>query len=265
MSICRVNKSNNYTVMSNYHLRDKNLSLKAKGLLSVVLSLPDEWDYSINGLVAICNEGKTSITSTLNELKQKGYLRVDKLYPNETKSGLIEYVYTFYEFMQDAPQGQQNQDTENLCLDGVGIENPPQLNTNKSNTERLSKDNIYSPLTPQGEKAAEEKPKPKKEKVDKDAPLVSLCKAYSTDPDVQALLLEWLDVRKQKRAVKSVNAIQRNLATLKDMAQQSGMSVKQYLEEVVRRGWQAFYVVPNYGNNQQKRLPTEDDYCDLWG
>lgn len=123
-----------------------------------------------------------------------------------------------------------------------------------------------SPLTPQGEKAAEEKPKPKKEKVDKDAPLVSLCKAYSDDPEVQGLLLEWLDVRKQKRAVKSVNAIQRNLATLKDMAQQSGMSVKQYLEEVVRRGWQAFYVVPNYGNNsQQKRLPTEDDYCDLWG
>lgn len=59
MSIVRVNKTNNYTVMSNYHLRNRELSLKAKGLLSLMLSLPDDWDYSIAGLVAICKENET--------------------------------------------------------------------------------------------------------------------------------------------------------------------------------------------------------------
>lgn len=150
MSICRVNKTNNYTVMSNYHLRDKQLSLKAKGLLSVVLSLPDGWDYSINGLVSICKEGKTSVVNTIDELKENGYLKVDKLYPDKTESGLIEYVYTFYESRQCENQGIQNQDTENLALDNLCVENQPQLNTEKPNTERLSKDyNI--PPNPKGE------------------------------------------------------------------------------------------------------------------
>lgn len=59
-----------YTVMSNYHLQDKNLSIKAKGLLSLMLSLPKNWDYSINGLVTLSKDGRSSIRNTLNELKK---------------------------------------------------------------------------------------------------------------------------------------------------------------------------------------------------
>ena len=66
-------------VMSNYHLRDKNLSLKAKGLLSFMLSLPENWDYSLSGLIAVCKEQESSIKSTLKELKEAGYLVIEKV------------------------------------------------------------------------------------------------------------------------------------------------------------------------------------------
>lgn len=74
MSVIRVKKNKNYTTMSNYHLKDKNLSLKAKGLLSMILSLPDSWHYSVRGLSSICKEGKDSIAKTLRELEKCGYV-----------------------------------------------------------------------------------------------------------------------------------------------------------------------------------------------
>ena len=91
MAVIRVEKRKGYTIMSNYHLRDKNLSLKAKGLLSIMLSLPDEWHYNVRGLAAICKEGVTSISSTLRELEQWGYMRRHQ--PNTGgKFGEIEYI-----------------------------------------------------------------------------------------------------------------------------------------------------------------------------
>lgn len=72
--IFRIEKNKNYTTMSNLHLKDKNLSLKAKGLLSMMLSLPNDWDYSIQGLASICKENETAINTTLKELKEMGYL-----------------------------------------------------------------------------------------------------------------------------------------------------------------------------------------------
>lgn len=75
MAVIRISKTKGFTVMSNYHLRDQNLSLKAKGLLSMMLSLPDEWHYSVRGLTAICKEGVSSISATIRELEDCGYVR----------------------------------------------------------------------------------------------------------------------------------------------------------------------------------------------
>lgn len=141
MSCFRVNKKNNYTTMSNYHLKDKTLSLKAIGLLSKMLSLPENWDYSINGLVAICKEKKTSVISTLDELKEHGYVIVTKKMPNETDTGRIEYIYDIYERPQFEKQGIEKQGIEKQCIENLGLEfldleNQPQLNTNKSNTNK---------------------------------------------------------------------------------------------------------------------------------
>lgn len=129
-SVCRVNKNANYTVMSNYHLRSTNLSLKAIGLLSKVLSLPENWDYSISGLTAICKEKETAIKAALDELKYWGYLVVTKLMPNETNSGRIEYVYDFYEYSEkDTPDADQDDDDtydEDGDVSTVSVKKAPQ-------------------------------------------------------------------------------------------------------------------------------------------
>ena len=90
MAVIRVNKSKNYTVMSNYHFKDKNMSLKAKGLLSMMLSLPDNWNYSVEGLVAISKESKTVIQSTLKELEDLKYLKRTRV---QNSKGQFEYIY----------------------------------------------------------------------------------------------------------------------------------------------------------------------------
>lgn len=129
MPIFRVKKNNDYTVISNYHLKEKKMSLKAKGLLSQMLSLPDNWDYSISGLVLINKENETAIKSTLDELKEFGYLKITKKNPNETATGKIEYVYDIYE------KPFQNQELEKQDLENLGVENQGQLNINKLNTK----------------------------------------------------------------------------------------------------------------------------------
>lgn len=137
MPLIRVNKTSDYTVMSNAHLREAKMSLKAKGLLSIMLSLPDEWDYSVSGLVSICKENETAIKSTLNELKSFGYLRVIKFMPNETESGRIEYVYEIYEQPQKQEGGFLGLESEKQEGDFLPLENQGQLNTNRLNIPPL--------------------------------------------------------------------------------------------------------------------------------
>ena len=137
MAVFKVRKVKNYTSMSNEHLQNKELSLKAKGLLSYMLSLPDDWNYSLEGLVPNCKESKTSIRSTLNELKQHGYLSVEKLYPNKTESKKIEYDYNIYE-ERDLNPYIKNQDMDNPYLASQHIENNTQQSTNKQITNRLN-------------------------------------------------------------------------------------------------------------------------------
>ena len=148
MPVIRVEKTNNYTVMSNYHLQEKGLSLKAKGLLSLMLSLPKEWDYTIQGLVSICKENETSIKSTLKELKDFNYLKIIKKMPNETGTGRIEYEYIIYEKpvntnkkkkQEGKKQGVEILGVEILPLEKQPIENQGQLNIyNKINNNKIN-------------------------------------------------------------------------------------------------------------------------------
>lgn len=130
MAYFRVNKSKNYTVMSNHHLRDKNLSLRAIGLLSKMLSLPDNWDYSVSGLVAICQESKNIIQGALKELEKNGYL-VRTM--TRDSSGHIGYNYDVYEQPQHTLPRPEKPFTVEPCT-----EKQPQLNTNKLSTNKLS-------------------------------------------------------------------------------------------------------------------------------
>ena len=92
MAVIRVEKNKNYTVMSNVHLRDGALTLKAKGLLSLILSLPDDWHYSINGLATLTKEGRAGVMSCLKELEAAGYISRHQLRGEHGRMGQNEYV-----------------------------------------------------------------------------------------------------------------------------------------------------------------------------
>ena len=126
MSLFRIEKNKNYTVMSNYHLRDKGLSYKAKGMLSFMLSLPEDWDYSLNGLVAVSKEGIKSIRSILKELQDCGYLKVIK---KQNLNGQFEYEYCIYE-VPDTQKG-------DVAL--ADVEKGIQINTKEINTYNKDK------------------------------------------------------------------------------------------------------------------------------
>ena len=127
--------------MSNCHLKDANMSFKAKGLLSMMLSLPDDWDYSIAGLSKISKENEKAIKTILDELKELGYLRIVKLMPNETKSGRIEYIYDIYEMsvykkQEYQKQGVEFQEVEKQQVEKQEVEKVGQINTNIQNTKK---------------------------------------------------------------------------------------------------------------------------------
>lgn len=131
MAVFRVHKTKNYTLMSNHHLRDKDLSLKAKGLLSVMFSLPDSWNYSIPGLCAILKENETAVKSTIKELKATGYLIVDKKKPcKEEGRSKFEYIYNIYETPHEVSDNNNNQEAffqgiETLALEVPEVEHHP--------------------------------------------------------------------------------------------------------------------------------------------
>lgn len=133
MAVIRINKNKNYTIMSNYHFKDKNMSLKAKGLLSMMLSLPDNWNYSVEGLVAISKESKTVIQSTLKELEDLKYLKRTRV---QNSKGQFEYIYDIYE----KPQ------TENPYMDNMPLLNTKELNTNNINNKKNKKETEFDSL-----------------------------------------------------------------------------------------------------------------------
>lgn len=159
MSTFRINKNVNYTVMSNHHLQDKRLSLKAKGLLSYMLSLPDDWDYSLKGLTVGCKDGLDSVRTAVLELEEHGYVRRQKV--RNAKGQIIDYDYQVYESpVEDDPAvpGKEGGPSDPSAskspksrmkprsspfldfpnLAEPNLEKATQQNTNKQNTKRQS-------------------------------------------------------------------------------------------------------------------------------
>lgn len=133
MSVFRVEKNSNYTVMANYHLRDKGLSFKAKGLLSYMLSLPEDWDYSLNGLASVSKEGIKAIKNIIGELKEQGYLKINKI---RKENGQYQYEY----LIREMPEGIEPEYQKGYTVKGE-TEKDIQINTNKQNTkEQIDKE-----------------------------------------------------------------------------------------------------------------------------
>lgn len=136
MAVIRIQKTENYTVMSNHHLRNKAMSLKAKGLMSLMLSLPPNWDYSIGGLVSICKESHTSIRSALKELEENRYLVRER---KNNEKGYFTYEYTLYEMPLPHTE---NQHTVKQRAVKQHTENRTQINKDKKNKDKINKDKI---------------------------------------------------------------------------------------------------------------------------
>ena len=170
MAVFRIDKTKDYTVMANFHLRDKSLSLKAKGLLSLMLSLPEDWDYTTKGLAYKCKDGVDSICAAVKELENAGYVQRKR---NRNSQGRLTNVeYTILEKPISTPEVPQSAKRdksakrnkspkrENPVLENPVLENPrqdipeqdipeqdipeqekpAQLNTNTSSKEKINTD-----------------------------------------------------------------------------------------------------------------------------
>ena len=146
MAVFRVEKNRGYTVMSNHHLRNAGLSLKSKGLLSMMLSLPEDWNYTTRGLAKICKEGTDSIGSALKELERAGYIVRNRI--RDSKGKIVDVEYVIYETPHPPDTGQPCEDepdtacpdTENPDMDNPCLENRPQLNKEKRSPEEQNTD-----------------------------------------------------------------------------------------------------------------------------
>ena len=167
MAVFRIEKTRDYTVMANHHLRNTALSLKAKGLLSLMLSLPEDWDYTTKGLARICRDGVDSICATVRELEDAGYIIRERVRNANGRLGSIEY--TILEQPRPPEPKPGKPERENPVLDNpeqaspvLGDpeqENPAQLNTKGSSKDKSKKDLsstegsnpiLSSPQTPRG-------------------------------------------------------------------------------------------------------------------
>ena len=148
MAVFRIEKTRDYTVMSNHHLRNTELSLKAKGLLSLMLSLPDGWDYTTKGLARICKDGVDSICAGVQELEKHGYVIRERIRLPNGQLGAIEY--TILEQPRPPEPKPEKPERENPVLGSPVLGkpeqgNPDQLNIDISNTYPSSKD-ISTPI-----------------------------------------------------------------------------------------------------------------------
>lgn len=227
MAVFRVHKTKDFTVMSNHHLRDKNLTLKAKGLLSVILSLPDDWKYSIAGLAAICKEGQSAVKSALQELTDAGYVTVTKLYPNQTETGRIEYIYDIHE----RPQEPRKQGVENLHLESQQVENQGQLNTDVPSTD---------------------KPNTKNQKKERKKPAEtydSIIDSYTENGELRSALVEFVKMRKMMKKPLTNKALSLLLTSKKGLDGLASNDAEKIdiVQQSIMRGWQGFFPLKDSG------------------
>lgn len=228
MAVIRVNKTKDYTVMSNIHFKDKRLSLKAKGLLSQMLSLPEDWDYSITGLGAINKENETAIASALKELQKAGYLQITKLMPDRTESGRIEYIYDIFEQPVEK-QGLEKQDPEFLGLEFLGLENQGQLNTNKSNTKRSNTKDLIT--------------------------------NYTNDPELADALKDFGEMRRKIRKPMTERAWTLIFNKLDKCGATTEAKIA-CLEQSIEHCWQSVYPLKETGLNRQKTAEERIGWID---
>lgn len=237
MNIVKREKNENYTTISNVFLRDKNLSIKAKGFLAVVMSLPEDWEFTINGICSVLKEGRTAIYSAIQELKDCGYCNVDIC--RDEKGLITGNDYTFREFPKK----------ESQCLEEPHTENP---NTG-DNTQRSKEETNNGTDKIKKEEKEDKSSSKKKDSFPFRQALIDL----GVRPEI---VNDWLIVRKNKRASNTETAFNR----IKNEILKSGKSANDCITLAVERSWQGFMAEwmlneINKGNNQKPKPKTQEE------
>lgn len=204
MAVMRVEKSANYTVMSNHHLDDPRLSLKAIGLLSKILRLPDDWDYTLEGLARICKEGKDAIRSAIVELERAGYIERRQTHAADGSFAGNEYIVHEAPIGVDAAPSSGFPTTDNPLTDNPLTENPTQPNT--KDTKYLD---TNTPLTPQRGRRA-----PKKVALWKPERFAAFWQYYPRGESKQAAIAAWDKLRPDDALIDTIaRALKRQMAS----------------------------------------------------
>ena len=261
--IFRIEKTKNYTVMANFHLREKSMSLKAKGLLSWMLSNTDDWDYSIEGIVANCKENKTAIRTALQELIDFGYLEIKKLMPEsyEDESGNKQVVRSRIEYEYIVHEEPIKNNSVNISIqdiENVSVENHTQRNTKTSNTNKKNKNSSKEELQSGNFQFGSKQSKPKKENLY--TKCVQLIDSYdfSCWGNIREQLIEYLNFR---LAVKDkplyTNMWKGMLNKLANLCVDDVSKYEQVIQYSLERGYLSFYEPNNYSSGDVKNKPWE--------
>lgn len=260
MSVARVHHNKNYTCMSNYHFQDKTLSLKAKGLLSLMLSLPDTWDYSVAGLATLSSDGETSVRTAVKELEEHSYLHRT---PVRECGRIIDWEYDIYEQPKEILDV-ENQQVENLALDSEYNKVRKQSNTKKVNTSN-SKELLQNSDFQFG------KAKPKKDNLyTKCVTLVDdFISTHNCGNVVRSKLIDYLNYRMSVKDKPLYTNIWKGMLNKLDALHKEGYGYEPVIDFSLERGYLSFYPPSNFSKNRgiqsesgARHVPrmTEEDY-----
>lgn len=241
MPVIRVNKTKDYTVMANHHFRDKNLSLKAKGLLSMMLSLPDGWGYSVEGLVKLSADGRESVMATLKELEKFHYLKRSQA---RTESGKLgEAIYDIFEspwsgFPTTAKPTTGKPSSEKTTL----------LNTNKLNTKVLNTNN---------KKVSKAQSKPV-ENFD------SIIQKSTESTELRESLVEFVKFRKLIKKPMTNKALELIIAKLNKLGQSDRERVA-ILNQSIERGWAGVFSLKDDDAEPRSNYQQQPNLMKIYG
>ena len=272
MAKFKVNKTRDYTIIPNIHLKERKMSLKSKGLLTLMLSLPDDWNYSLKGLVSLCSESESAVKSSLQELKEFGYLRIQKLSPKKG-NGKFEYIYEIFESPLKKEERQRvNKKVENLQLENQPDENVPVENLKVENqpVENLQLENQPDLLNTKQSRTKElnTKEKKKKEKTDHTEKLFEYIETLEIDSEKKKIFKEWVEYKKEKNQYKNTKSID---VLIKRFLKYSVQELRDIVEKSIMNNYSGIFEpkegVNNgnsynarYGRKQEDRHSKKPDY-----
>lgn len=237
MATFRVERNNNYTTMANYHFLDKTLSWKAKGILSNMLSLPEDWDYSLAGLATLSSDGASATRSAIKELEEHGYL-IRR--PIRDKGRIVDWEYIIFECPQaataskkDEPE-KEKQDVGEPVVENLNVVNHTQLNTKESNIK---------------ESNTKEKERKKGSAKKKTTTTYDEILSGVQDESLRATYHEFIKMRTLMKKPMTNHALELLVKKVNDLEPSDTSRQIKLLETAIERNWMTVYPLKDDGQN----------------